>query len=347
MVSCQWSWIGPLCVFVCAHSLWPGRYVFSSTCSYRPDPGYLTTASSLVPQVIFDEVYDLSRILDDAAPYCSYHKADPKEISTGRIPDEVLPLSCEDREVLTSDYGEMCAVLSNTAEDLRRYKRTTDVFGGLYLKPNNTAATNLKTASPKGSKIHTPPTLQYMTHEGVSSFTEKWQMIYNMLVTPGMRFARDIEHYLDTLTVLRPVLSEARAKVARARQDVINKWPLISRSFYDLGLLRGEAVEVGEHNSALEFLLDPWLTATIRHENLLTLVSSNVTATYEDLDARVAAGFSDDAWVRFGPPAALNVPNWLSEIRRKGRSSIDRVEREDARVRGKGQNSDFDWLLLL
>ena len=107
------------------------------------------------------------------------------------------------------------------------------------------------------------------------------------------------------------------------------------------------AVEVGEHNSALEFLLDPWLTATIRHENLLTLVSSNVTSTYEDLDARVAARFSVDAWVRFGSPAALNVPNWLSEISRKGRSSIDRVEREDARVRGKGHNSDFNWLLLL
>ncbi|KAL9626228.1 MAG: hypothetical protein Q9204_007474, partial [Flavoplaca sp. TL-2023a] len=303
-----------------------------------PDQGYITRGSSLEPELIVDGTYDLPRMLDDERHYCYIH-----ESRGDKIPEGILSISQEDRDGLTSDYGEICAVLSNTSEDLRRYKRHINLFGDVISQPGDTINTKMMTASPKVTKTEIPLASQHVTNDRVSSFIESWQTIYDTLVAPGMRFARDLDYYRGTLGVLGSTLMKARTQVAGARQDVVNRWPLLRRIFRDIGLVTYEADEVSEHNRAL-WVLDPWLTATRRQENLLALVWSNVTAIHEELDAQVAAGISADAFVHFGPAAALNIQFWMTEIRQKARQTVRQTEREDARLRAKDPWSLFFFL---
>ena len=64
-----------------------------------------------------------------------------------------------------------------------------------------------------------------------------------------------------------------------------------------------------------------------------------MTDIHEDLDAEVADVVSADAFVHFGPPAALNMPSWMAEIRQKARQSVLQAGKEGVRARAKARRS--------
>ncbi|KAL8757133.1 MAG: hypothetical protein Q9199_002446 [Rusavskia elegans] len=310
MVSCQWSWLRPMCVFACAHSPWPGRYVFSTTCCYRSARSNIT----LEPELAIEGMYDLPSMLHDESFDCTLHQ--PFFLEFEYV---TLLMSPEEKDAFMTNHSKLCSVLKDTSHDLSHYYQHVNRFSELILQQPNTAnaGSGSRSATATGSQSHPP--IQQMDSESVSSFISAWQKNYDTLVTLGIEFAGDIDHYRHELRIFRTGVSQVREKTAGARQDVVNKWPFIRRFGHDVGLFRVEPPEVWGYNHALD-VLDPWLTAILTKENLLALVWTNVTAIHEDLDAQVAARFSADALSLFGPAASLSVQSWLAQIRQKAGS---------------------------
>ncbi|KAL8855021.1 MAG: hypothetical protein Q9221_000218 [Calogaya cf. arnoldii] len=305
MVSCQWSWLRPMCVFACAYSPWPGRYVFATTCSYRSARSNVT----MVPELINDGEYDLPNMLRDAEIDCTLHEPFFLEIE-----NKALRVSPEEEDTFMTNHSELCSVLGETSQALSHYYQHVEQFSDLILQPPNTA--DAGSQSWLGTITGSQSQPQEMNDKEVSSFISQWQDNYDSLVPLGLELATDLNEYLHDLRIFRSAASEVRAKTAGARQDVVNEWPFMRRVRHDLGLLRREPAGLQDYDYTLK-ALDPWLTAMVKKENLLALVWSNVTAIHEDLDVQVAARFSQDALSLFGEAARLSVPDWLTQIREK------------------------------
>ena len=308
MVSCQSSWLHPKCEIACAYSLWPGRYVFPTTCSYRSARSNIT----IEPEWTIDGVYDLPRLLEKESTECMSQNADFRAIGY-----ETLLMSPEEKDAVMAAHSELCSAFGNMARDLRQYYADVNIFSESILQQPNIANAGAESPSATNSEV------QDMDDETVSSFISYWKHEYNLLVTLGIAFADDIDRDRQVLNIIHTRGSEAREQAAGARHDVTNKWPLIRRVCNDVGLLPSEPPEIWRYHDTLE-VLDPWLAATSTQESLLARVWSNVTAIHEDLDAQVAAHFSAAALSFFGPAAALSVDSWLMEIRETAQRTYHR-----------------------
>ncbi|KAL9626133.1 MAG: hypothetical protein Q9204_007552 [Flavoplaca sp. TL-2023a] len=288
---------------------WPGRYMFPTTCSYR-SARYIIIKE---PKPIFNGIYDLPQALRDEGSECRLHKPYLQWIE-----HDTLSITPEEKGVLMTNHSELCSVLEGTSNDLRHYYQHIDWFRVLLHRSTTAnAGTERRPTTATG-----PPSrlqIQKMNSKRVSEFISQWQKDYDGLVTLGVEFAGDIDHFRHRLLTLRTRLSDLQGHVAGARQDVVNKWPVLRRLCRDVGLIRYEAEETRDYSDALE-VLNPWLTATIKREKLLALVSTNVTATHQDLDGQLAARFSADALYLFGPAASPSLPSWWREIREKART---------------------------
>ena len=183
--------------------------------------------------------------------------------------------------------------LESTSNDLRHYYQHIDWFSVL-LHRSHTANAGTETRPTTDTGLPSRLQIQKMNSKRVWDFISKWQKDYDGLVTLGVEFAGDIDHFRHRLLTLRTRLSDLQGHVAGARQDVVNKWPFLRRLCRDVGLFRYEADETRDYSHALD-VLNPWLTATIKQEKLLALVWTNVTAIHQDLDGQLAAQFSADA----------------------------------------------------
>ncbi|KAI4230400.1 MAG: hypothetical protein L6R36_000029 [Xanthoria steineri] len=312
MVSCQSPWLHPKCDVACAYSLWPGRYVFPTTCSYRSARSNIT----IVPEWTTDGVYDLPRLLEKEETECMFQKAEFQAIGY-----ETLLMSPEEKDAVMTNLTELCSAFANMAQDLRRYYADVNVFSESILQQPDTANAGAESRSATTPASRRYPVAQDMDDETVSSFFSHWNIEYNLLVSLGKAFASDIDLHRHVLNTLRIRVSEAREQAAGARHDVVNQWPFIRRVCNDVGLCPSEPPEIWRYHDTLE-ALDPWLTATSTQESLLARVWSNVTAIHEDLDAQMAARFSAEALSFFGPAPAVSVDSWLTEIRETAREPV-------------------------
>lgn len=312
MVSCQSAWLHPKCELACAYSLWPGRYVFPTTCSYRSARSNIT----IEPEWTIDGVYDLPRLLEKESTECMSQNADFRAIGY-----ETLLMSPDEKDAVMAAYSELCSAFGNIARDLRQYYADVNISSESILQQPNTANAGAESRSATTPASRRYPVVQDMDDKSVSSFISYWKHEYNLLVTLGIAFAGDIDRDRQVLNILRTRVSESREKAAGARHDVMNQWPFIRRVCNDVGLFPSEPPEIWRYHDTVE-VLDPWLTATSTQESLLARVWSNVTAIHEDLDAQMAARFSAEALSFFGPAAALSVDSWLMEIRETAREPV-------------------------
>lgn len=309
MFSCQWSWLRPMCLLACAYSPWPGRYMFPTTCSYR-SARYIIIKE---PKPIFNGIHDLPQALRNEGSECRLPKPYLQWIE-----HDTLSITPEEKGVLMTTHSELCSVIEDTSNDLRHYYQHIDWFSVL-LHRSHTANAGTKTRPTTATGPPSRLQMQKMNNKRMSDFISGWRKDYDALVTLGVEFAGEIDHYRHRLVSLRTRLSDLQGHVAGARQDVVNKWPFLRRLCRDVGLIRYEAEETRDYSNALE-VLNPWLTATIKQEKLLALVWTNVTAIHQDLDVQLTARFSADALSLFGADALPNVPSWWEEIRQKART---------------------------
>ncbi|KAL8886280.1 MAG: hypothetical protein Q9215_005999, partial [Flavoplaca cf. flavocitrina] len=193
------------------------------------------------------------------------------------IEHDTLSITPEEKGVLMTNHSELCSVLEDTSNDLRHYYQHIDWFSVLLHRSTTANAgteTRPTTATGPPSRLQ----IQKMNSKRVSEFISQWQKDYDGLVTLGVEFAGDIDHFRHRLLTLRTRLSDLQGHVAGARQDIVNKWPFLRRLCRDVGLIRYEADETRDYSDALD-VLNPWLKATIKQEKLLALVWTNVTAS--------------------------------------------------------------------
>ncbi|CAL8580895.1 hypothetical protein XPA_006611 [Xanthoria parietina] len=130
MVSCQSPWLHPKCEIACAYSLWPGRYVFPTTCSY----GSARSNITIEPEWTIDGVYDLPRLLEKESTECMSQNADFRATEY-----ETLLISLNDKDAIMAAHSELCSAFGNMTRDLRQYYADVNIFSESILQQPNTA----------------------------------------------------------------------------------------------------------------------------------------------------------------------------------------------------------------
>ncbi|KAL8775350.1 MAG: hypothetical protein Q9209_000358 [Squamulea sp. 1 TL-2023] len=279
-----------------------------TTCSYRPPRSKLTIGSFGKSDIdVIDETDDIHSILDD-----QWHGYGRYMHDFPIIRDKIPLMAEEAKDGLAKTHKEFWYSLLSVRSNLRAYYFYINHHGKI-LQRNNTVSPQFKTALAGAIDRHDLWSRQKL----IDDFISDWRNKYDILVTPGVDLAAYIDYDRHQLIKLRIGLMEARENTAKARQDVMNKWPLAKRITQDTGFRNFDEHENFDYNYALEFL-DPWIKKTISLENILTLAWTNITAIHQNLATQIVTSFLVDSQSHFGPDAPRDLQTWIVKVRQGG-----------------------------